>query len=95
MAARAETLMGLSGLGDLVLTCSSAQSRNFAFGQRLGQGVRRRRGRRRQARRGRCHRAARSSTLARAQASRCRSPQAVDRGASPGAIGPSTRRSMR
>jgi glycerol-3-phosphate dehydrogenase (NAD(P)+) len=35
----AETLMGLSGLGDLVLTCSSAQSRNFAFGQRLGQGL--------------------------------------------------------
>jgi glycerol-3-phosphate dehydrogenase (NAD(P)+) len=33
-----DTLMGLSGLGDLVLTCSSAQSRNFAFGQRLGQG---------------------------------------------------------
>lgn len=35
---RPETLMGLSGLGDLVLTCSSAQSRNFAFGQGLGQG---------------------------------------------------------
>ena len=35
----AETLMGLSGLGDLVLTCSSAQSRNFAFGQRLGLGL--------------------------------------------------------
>ncbi|MCB5174553.1 NAD(P)H-dependent glycerol-3-phosphate dehydrogenase [Microvirga lenta] len=34
-----ETLMGLSGLGDLVLTCSSAQSRNFAFGMRLGQGL--------------------------------------------------------
>lgn len=37
--AKAETLMGLSGLGDLVLTCSSAQSRNFAFGMRLGQGL--------------------------------------------------------
>ena len=36
--ARASTLMGLSGLGDLVLTCSSAQSRNFAFGFALGQG---------------------------------------------------------
>jgi glycerol-3-phosphate dehydrogenase (NAD(P)+) len=36
--ARPETLMGLSGLGDLVLTCSSAQSRNFAFGRALGAG---------------------------------------------------------
>jgi glycerol-3-phosphate dehydrogenase (NAD(P)+) len=36
--ARAATLMGLSGLGDLVLTCSSAKSRNFAFGLALGQG---------------------------------------------------------
>lgn len=35
----AETLMGLSGLGDLVLTCSTAQSRNFAFGFRLGEGA--------------------------------------------------------
>ncbi len=36
--ARAQTLMGLSGLGDLVLTCSSAQSRNFSFGLALGHG---------------------------------------------------------
>lgn len=36
---RPETLMGLSGLGDVVLSCASAQSRNFAFGERLGRGV--------------------------------------------------------
>ena len=35
---RAETLTGLSGLGDLVLTCSSERSRNFALGVGLGQG---------------------------------------------------------
>ncbi len=33
-----ETLAGLSGLGDLVLTCSSESSRNFALGRGLGQG---------------------------------------------------------
>lgn len=33
-----ETLTGLSGLGDLVLTCSSASSRNYALGLGLGQG---------------------------------------------------------
>jgi glycerol-3-phosphate dehydrogenase (NAD(P)+) len=38
MGARPVTLMGLSGLGDLVLTCSTAQSRNFSFGLALGQG---------------------------------------------------------
>jgi glycerol-3-phosphate dehydrogenase (NAD(P)+) len=36
--ARAETLAGLSGLGDLVLTCSSENSRNFKLGVGLGQG---------------------------------------------------------
>jgi len=36
--ARTETLAGLSGLGDLVLTCSSTQSRNFALGKGLGEG---------------------------------------------------------
>ena len=37
--AERETLMGLSGLGDLALTASSAQSRNFTFGERLGRGI--------------------------------------------------------
>ncbi len=36
MGARPHTLSGLSGLGDLVLTCSSPQSRNFAYGVALG-----------------------------------------------------------
>lgn len=36
MGAEAETLAGLSGLGDLVLTCSSSESRNFALGMALG-----------------------------------------------------------
>lgn len=39
LGARAETLAGLSGFGDLVLTCTSTQSRNFRFGQALGAGV--------------------------------------------------------
>ena len=37
--ARAETLAGLSGFCDLVLTCTSAQSRNFSFGVALGAGA--------------------------------------------------------
>ncbi len=36
--ARPETLAGLSGLGDLVLTCSSTSSRNFSLGKGLGEG---------------------------------------------------------
>jgi glycerol-3-phosphate dehydrogenase (NAD(P)+) len=36
--ALAETLAGLSGLGDLVLTCSSVNSRNFSLGKGLGEG---------------------------------------------------------
>jgi glycerol-3-phosphate dehydrogenase (NAD(P)+) len=38
LGARGETLAGLSGLGDLILTCSTAQSRNFALGLSLGRG---------------------------------------------------------
>jgi glycerol-3-phosphate dehydrogenase (NAD(P)+) len=37
MGADRDTLSGLSGLGDLVLTCSSPKSRNFAYGMALGQ----------------------------------------------------------
>ena len=36
--ARVETLTGLSGLGDLILTCASPQSRNFSLGVALGEG---------------------------------------------------------
>jgi glycerol-3-phosphate dehydrogenase (NAD(P)+) len=36
--AKPETLTGLSGLGDLILTCSSPQSRNFSFGLAVGKG---------------------------------------------------------
>ena len=36
LGARPETLAGLSGLGDLVLTCTSAQSRNFRHGRAIG-----------------------------------------------------------
>ena len=38
LGANPETLAGLSGLGDLVLTCSSARSRNFRLGLLLGEG---------------------------------------------------------
>jgi len=38
LGGRAETLAGLSGLGDLVLTCSSTSSRNFSLGKGLGEG---------------------------------------------------------
>jgi glycerol-3-phosphate dehydrogenase (NAD(P)+) len=38
LGARAETLAGLCGLGDLVLTCSSPQSRNMSLGMALGRG---------------------------------------------------------
>lgn len=36
LGARGDTLMGLSGLGDLILTCGSAKSRNFTYGLALG-----------------------------------------------------------
>ena len=37
--AQGETLMGLSGLGDVMLSCASPQSRNFFFGQAMGRGA--------------------------------------------------------
>ncbi len=39
MGGKSDTFLGLAGLGDLVATCSSSSSRNFAFGYRLGQGM--------------------------------------------------------
>jgi glycerol-3-phosphate dehydrogenase (NAD(P)+) len=39
LGAETETLAGLCGLGDLVLTCSSTSSRNFSLGKALGQGA--------------------------------------------------------
>ncbi len=39
LGARADTLSGLCGLGDLVLTCASTASRNYTLGQALGQGI--------------------------------------------------------
>lgn len=38
LRARSETIMGLSGLGDLMLTCSTPQSRNYSYGIALGRG---------------------------------------------------------
>jgi glycerol-3-phosphate dehydrogenase (NAD(P)+) len=38
LGARPETLIGLSGFGDLILTCASTQSRNMSLGRALGQG---------------------------------------------------------
>ena len=38
LGARSETLTGLSGLGDVILSCSTPQSRNFSYGLALGEG---------------------------------------------------------
>ncbi len=38
MGAKRETLMGMCGVGDLMLTCSSMQSRNYSLGMQLGEG---------------------------------------------------------
>ena len=38
LGAKVETLRGLSGLGDMILTCVSPQSRNYSLGVALGQG---------------------------------------------------------
>ncbi len=38
MGAQKDTLLGMCGIGDLMLTCSSVQSRNFSLGKALGEG---------------------------------------------------------
>ena len=40
LGARPETLAGLSGVGDLIVTCTSRHSRNRGVGERLGRGER-------------------------------------------------------
>ncbi|RED11023.1 NAD(P)H-dependent glycerol-3-phosphate dehydrogenase [Pontivivens insulae] len=39
LGGRRETVTGLSGIGDLMLTCSSTKSRNFSYGRQRGQGI--------------------------------------------------------
>jgi glycerol-3-phosphate dehydrogenase (NAD(P)+) len=39
LGGRRETVTGLSGIGDLTLTCSSTTSRNMSLGTQLGQGI--------------------------------------------------------
>ena len=74
---RADTLAGLAGLGDLVLTCTGDLSRNRSVGQALGRGSTPRRRRRGDphGRRGRAHDPGRLRSWPSGRASRCRSWQ--------------------
>ena len=76
LGARSETFMGLSGLGDLVLTATSRHSRNLAFGMALGEGrsAAELLAAGHAARRGRAHRGGRRGARPPATASTCRSP---------------------
>ena len=91
LGARPETLAGLSGLGDLSLTCNSAQSRNFALGRALGAGEgapgRYGRGGRDRARRLRARGQARGRAADCRRRGRCARGRDDDRGGDAGAAG--------
>ena len=74
LGGRPDTLAGLAGLGDLVLTCTGGLSRNRTVGQRLGTRAEPRAGVRRDSPRGCTHDARGRERSPIGTASRCRSP---------------------